>query len=184
MGLPEWDTIRVTIESNPTPSSRGGSSSSNALVPAAAAAAAAEATAATTAEAGSKSATASSGITGGGLDGTAAGQEIMEENTAELWIASRCLDRREQFLTRYGRNEKTKLIGKLQKLGGGAPGREAVVSEDEKKSMMAYYFKKQEEMKALAENNDDDFLNSVWANPKALQSQLRGQGTVKAPGVR
>ncbi len=158
MGLPEFDTIRVTIESNPTPSSRSTSSVNDP--------------------------TAISGITGGGLDGTAAGQEILDEATAELWIASRCVDRREQFCTRYGRNEKTKVVGKLQKLGGGAPGREAAVSEEERKSMMAYYFKKQEEMKALAENNEDDFLNSVWANPKALQQQLRGQGTVKAPGVR
>lgn len=119
----------------------------------------------------------------GGLEGTGAGQEVMDENTAELWIASRCLDRREVFSQRYGKNEKTKVIAKLQKVGGGAPAREAAVSEEERKAMMAYYFKRQEEMKNLAENNEDEYLNSSWANPKQLQAQLRGQTVIRAPGI-
>ena len=78
-----------------------------------------------------------------------------------------------------------KVIGKLQKPGGGAPGREPAVSEDEKKAMMAYYFKQQEEQKRLAENSEDDYLHSSWADPKQLQRSLRGQsGAVKAPGLR
>ena len=155
MGLPDYDSIRCVIESNPTQSS-----TSDPI-------------------AGSNNS-----ITGGGLEGSAASQEILEEDSSELWIASRCLDRREQFSTRYGRNEKTKMIGKLQKLGGGAPGREAAVNEDERKAMMAFYFKKQEEMKQIAENNEDDYLNSSWANPKALQQSLRGQASIRAPGVQ
>ena len=137
MGLPEYDTVRLTIE----------------------------------------------GLDG--LDGTAAGQEILDGDTAEVWIASRFLDRSQKVCDRLGRNEKTKVIAKLQKPGGGAPGREAAVSEDEKKAMMAYYFKKQEEMKKLAENSEDEFLHSSWADPKQLQRSLRGQiGAVKAPGMR
>jgi hypothetical protein len=75
MGLPEWETVRLTIEGEE------------------------------------------------GLAGTAAGQEILEPNTAELWIASRCLDRSQKFCDRFGRNEKTKVIAKLQKPGAGAPAR-------------------------------------------------------------
>jgi hypothetical protein len=138
MGLPEWDTIRLTIEGEE------------------------------------------------GLQGTAAGQEIMSPETAELWVASRIFDRSngQTVADRLGRNEKTKVIGKLQKPGGGPPGREPGVSEDEKKAMMAYYFKKQEEYKKMSENSDDDYLHSAWADPKNLQKSLRGQSDIRAPGLR
>mmetsp|Transcript_19005 Transcript_19005/g.19744 ORF Transcript_19005/g.19744 Transcript_19005/m.19744 type:complete len:288 (-) Transcript_19005:111-974(-) len=139
MGLPEWDTVRLTIEGNH------------------------------------------------GLEGTAAGQELLDPNTAELWIASRVLDRTNNHTVadRLGRNEKTKVICKLQKPGGGAPGREPGVSEEEKKAMMAYYFKKQEEYKKLSENDEDSYINSSWADPKQLQRSLRGQNdSIRAPGVR
>lgn len=139
MGLPEWDTVRLTID----------------------------------------------GIEG--LEGTAAGQELLNPDNAELWIASRALDRSpgQTVADRLGRNEKTKVIAKMQKPGAGAPGREAGVSEEEKKAMMAYYFKKQEELKKLSENDEDDYLHSAWADPKQLQRSLRGQSdSIRAPGLR
>jgi len=138
MGLPEWDTVRLTIEGNE------------------------------------------------GLDGTAAGQELIDENTAELWVASRIFDRSSgrTVADRLGNNEKTKVVGKLQRPGNGPPGREAAISEDEKKAMMAFYFKKQEEMKKMSESSEDDYLNSSWADPKQLQKSLRGQSDVRAPGLR
>jgi cilia- and flagella-associated protein 298 len=120
-----------------------------------------------------------------GLAGTSAANEMLDENTAELWIASRCLDRNQTIYERFGKNEKTKVIAKLQRPGAGAPAREAVVSEEEKKAMMAYYFKKQEEMKQIAENSEDDYLHSSWADSKQLQRSLRGTSTgIKAPGIR
>ena len=135
MGLPEWDTVRITIESN------------------------------------------------SGLEGTAAGTEVLDDSTAELWVATKYFDRNQTVGDRLGRNEKTKVIAKLQSRGSGAPCREAGISEEEKTAMMAYYFKKQEEMKQLAEANDDEYLNSSWADPKQLQRSLRGQNGVKAPGI-
>lgn len=136
MSLPEFDTVRLTIEGNE------------------------------------------------GLDGTAAGQEILDPDSAELWVASRNFDRNQTVADRLGRNEKTKVVAKLQKPGAGAPGREPGVSEEEKKAMMAFYFKKQEEMKQLAENSEDAYLTSSWADPKALQRSLRGQTNIRAPGLR
>lgn len=138
MGLPDWDTVRITIEGNE------------------------------------------------GLDGTGAGQELIDENTAELWVASRMFDRTNNQIVadRLGRNEKTKVVGKLQRPGAGPPGREPAVSEEEKKAMMAFYFKKQEEMKKLAENSEDDYLHSSWADPKQLQRSMRGTTSIKAPGLR
>jgi len=135
MGLPEWDTVRATIEGE------------------------------------------------SGLDGTAAGAELLDPNTAELWAASRDFNRSQTVADRLGRNEKTKMIVKLQKPGAGAPGREAAVSEEERKAMMAFYFKKQEEMKQLAESNEDEYLHSSWADPKSLQKSLRGVGSIRAPGL-
>jgi hypothetical protein len=136
MGLPEYDTVRMTIEGEH------------------------------------------------GLDGTAAGQELLDRDTAELWVASRMFDRSQTVGDRLGRNEKTKVIGKLQKPGAGAPGREAGVSEEERKAMMAYYFKKQEEMKQLSENSEDEYLSAAWADPKSLQRSLRGQTNIRAPGLK
>jgi len=120
----------------------------------------------------------------GGLDGTQAQGGVLEPDTATLWCAGREFVRGETVADRLGKNEKTKVVAKLQKPGGGAPAREPVVSEDERKAMMAHYFKKQEEMKALAEATDDDYLSSAWADPKALKSSLTGTGSVRAPGVR
>ena len=85
MGLPEWDTVRITLE------------------------------------------------TVEGLDGTAAGMEVLDPETAELWVASRTFDRNQKVKDRLGKNEKTKVIAKLQRPGAGAPGREAAISEEEKK---------------------------------------------------
>lgn len=139
MGLPEYDTVRLTIENN------------------------------------------------SGLEGTSAGQELLDPSTSELWIASKMLDRSPGSIIadRLGRNDKTKVICKLQKPGAGAPGREAGVSEEEKKAMMAYYFKKQEELKKLSENDEDNYLHSAWADPKQLQRSLRGQDdSIRAPGLR
>lgn len=48
-----------------------------------------------------------------------------------------------------GKNEKTKIIAKLQKKGQGPPAREPVFTEEEKKTMMAYAYKKQEQHKVI-----------------------------------
>ncbi|CAM9212566.1 unnamed protein product [Ectocarpus fasciculatus] len=120
---------------------------------------------------------------GEGLEGTQAGTEILDEETAGLWMAGKEFRRDQSVGDRVGKNEKTRIMCKLQKPGSGPPGREPGVSEDERKAMMAFYFKRQEELKRLAEANDDDYLASAWADPKQLQRSLRGTGTVRAPGV-
>ena len=119
-----------------------------------------------------------------GLEGTAASAELLDPADATLWVASKDFPRDQKVGDRLGFNEKTKVVAKLQKTGSGPPAREPAVSEEERKAMMAHYFKKQEEMKKLAEATDDDYLASSWADPKALQQSLRGQGSVKAPGLR
>eukprot|EP00904_Undaria_pinnatifida_P003098 jgi/Undpi1/1278/HiC_scaffold_11.g04670.m1 len=120
---------------------------------------------------------------GDGLEGTQAGTELLDAETAGLWMAGKEFRRDQAVGDRVGKNEKTRVTCKLQQPGSGPPGREPAVSEDERKAMMAYYFKRQEELKRLAEANDDDYLASPWADPKQLQRSLRGTTSVRAPGV-
>jgi Protein of unknown function (DUF2870). len=51
-----------------------------------------------------------------------------------------------------GRNEKTKVIVKLQKHGQGPPGREPVISEEERKQMMLHAYRRQEDLKVQADH--------------------------------
>lgn len=71
----------------------------------------------------------------------------MEEEMTQLWWAGKELLRGKKLEDFVGRNEKTKIVAKLQKKGGGAPGREPVFGEEEQKKMMAYAYRRQEEMK-------------------------------------
>ncbi len=119
-----------------------------------------------------------------GLEGTGVANDILDAEDAQLWVAGKEFVKGETVGDRLGKNEKTKVIAKLQKSGSGAPAREPAVSEEERKAMMAHYFKKQEELKKLAEQNDDDYLGASWADPKNMKKNLQGVGDIKAPGVR
>jgi len=109
------------------------------------------------------------------LSGKQASKMVIEEASAELWWAGKQLQR-EKILSDYvGKNEKTKIVIKIQKRGGGAPQREPAVSEAQQKEMMIYYHRKQEEAKKMAEQEDEDsYLNSPWANPNTLKQTLQG----------
>ncbi|KAI8825209.1 uncharacterized protein EV422DRAFT_605904 [Fimicolochytrium jonesii] len=112
------------------------------------------------------------------LTGTAASKEVIDIDTASLWWAGKELQREKKLVDYVGKNDKTKIIVKIQKKGQGPPLREAPLSEQQQKDMMAYYYRKQEEHKKLAENDEDDYVNSAWANTKALKSAFSGVGNV------
>ena len=83
------------------------------------------------------------------LDGAAALEEL-DPNHTSLWCFSKELQR-DKLLSEYvGKNDKTKVVAKLQKKGAGAPTREAIVSEDEQKAMIAFYHKKEQEQVRVA----------------------------------
>ncbi|XP_078512353.1 cilia- and flagella-associated protein 298 isoform X3 [Lissotriton helveticus] len=113
------------------------------------------------------------------LSGTQAAQQVIEDSEAQLWWAGKELLRKQKLKDFVGKNEKTKIIVKIQKKGQGAPAREPVVSGEEQKQMMMYYYKKQEELKKLAENDDDSCLDSEWADPHALKRQFQGVKDIK-----
>ena len=73
-----------------------------------------------------------------------AGKELYPEKTIESYV---------------GKNEKTKIIVKLNKKGFGAPVREPLIQQKEYTNMLSYYKKREKEMKKLDEDNDDAYLN-------------------------
>lgn len=113
------------------------------------------------------------------LSGTQASLQVLEEDSAALWWAGKDMQRGKKLQDYIGKNEKTKLIVKLQKKGQGAPAREPVVSEEEKKHMMAYAYRKQEELKKLEEDSDNSFMDSAWADPNQLKRQFQGVKDLK-----
>lgn len=120
----------------------------------------------------------------GPIQGIEGANELLDPLTATLWFAGKEMQREKLVKDYVGRHEKTRFKARLQRSGSGAPAREPAISENERKSMMAHYFKKQQEMKKLAENDEDDYLHSSWADSGALQSGLRGMGSIKAPGIQ
>ncbi|CAN2387610.1 regulation of cilium movement [Pristimantis euphronides] len=107
------------------------------------------------------------------LSGTQAGQMVIEEPIAQLWWAGKELLRNKKLGDYVGKNEKTKLIVKIQKRGQGAPAREPVVSEEEQKKMMMYYHRRQEELKKLEEDDDISYLNAEWSDSSSLKRQFQ-----------
>lgn len=118
------------------------------------------------------------------LSGSADSKEVLDPKTSTLWWAGKELKKDKKLSDYLGRNEKTKIIAKLQKANQGAPVREAPLSEQEQKNLMAYYYKKQEELKKLEENDDDDYLAAEWANPRALKSAFSGIREVSWRGFK
>lgn len=112
------------------------------------------------------------------LSGRQAELQVIMEDEAQLWWAGKELVRSKQLHQFIGKNEKTKIVCKIQKRGGGAPVREAAVDEDTQKQMMAYAYKKQEEWKKLEEADDESYLNAPWADSGALKRQLHGTGNI------
>lgn len=109
---------------------------------------------------------------------------ILQSSSTSLWMAGKEFPKGKLVSDRLGKNEKQKVIAKLQPSSEGPPSREPVVSEDERKAMMAHYFKRQEELKKLSDADDDEYLNSSWADPKQMKRGLQGIGDVRAPGLR
>ncbi|XP_022089950.1 UPF0769 protein C21orf59 homolog isoform X2 [Acanthaster planci] len=118
------------------------------------------------------------------LAGTQASLDVLEEANACLWFSGKEMQRGKKLLDIVGKNEKTKIIVKIQKKGQGAPGREPVFSQDEQKEMMAYAYRKQEEMKKLETEMDDSHLGAEWADPNSLKRQFHGLRDVKWGGTR
>ncbi|XP_073928905.1 cilia- and flagella-associated protein 298 isoform X3 [Castor canadensis] len=108
-----------------------------------------------------------------------AGLSVIDESQAQLWWAAKELRRTKKLSDYVGKNEKTKIIVKIQQKGQGAPAREPIISSEEQKQLMLYYHRRQEELKKLEENDDDSCLNSPWADNTALKRHFHGVKDIK-----
>ncbi|XP_008425473.1 cilia- and flagella-associated protein 298 [Poecilia reticulata] len=113
------------------------------------------------------------------LSGTQASLQVITEEACQLWWAGKEMQRGKKLQDYIGRNEKTKLVVKLQKKGQGAPAREPLVTDEQHKQMMLHCYKRQEELKKLDEADDDSYLDSEWSNRQALKRQFQGLTNIK-----
>ncbi|EQB78510.1 hypothetical protein CB1_000995050 [Camelus ferus] len=80
-----------------------------------------------------------------------AGLNVIKESEAQLWWAAKELRRTKKLSDYVGKNEKTKIIVKIQQRGQGAPAREPIISPEEQKQLMLHYHRRQEELKETEE---------------------------------
>jgi len=113
------------------------------------------------------------------LSGQQASKLVIPEFQCAIWWASKELQDGKLLSDYVGRNDRTKIVAKIQKIGQSAPAREAVVSEAQQKEMMAKAYRRQEELKKLEENSEDDYLHSAWADSGQLKRHLTGMGDIK-----
>ncbi|XP_068186906.1 cilia- and flagella-associated protein 298 isoform X2 [Antennarius striatus] len=113
------------------------------------------------------------------LSGTQASVQVITEDECQLWWAGKEMQRGKKLQDYIGKNEKTKILIKIQKKGHGAPAREPLLSDDQQKYMMGYYHKRREELKKLEEADDDSYLNSDWSDPNSLKKQFQGLTNIK-----
>ncbi len=107
-----------------------------------------------------------------------AAADFLDSAECALWWAGKELAAGKELSDFVGKNEKTKVVLKLQLKAAGPPAREPRIDEDAHKQMLAFYHKRQEELKKLkADDNDDtSYLASAWANPNSLKAALVNNG--------
>lgn len=113
------------------------------------------------------------------LAGTYKDVNIFDADTAQLWWAGKELTRDKKLSAHVGKNDKTKIIAKLQIRGHAPPPREPPVDSETQRAMMAWYYKQQQEQKKLEEDEEDSFTNSSWSNPKSLRCHLQGTSSIR-----
>lgn len=112
------------------------------------------------------------------LSGTQASLDVIDPAMAVLWFSGKEMQRNKILSHYLGKNEKTKVIVKISKIGQGAPAREPVISEQDRKQMMLHQYRRQEELKKLEEDGDDKYLNSSWVNSNSLKMSFQGLSNI------
>merc|ERR1740129_873156 len=77
------------------------------------------------------------------LDGRSELQDVLDPTDAVMWFAGKEMQPGKIVSDYLGKNEKTKVVIKLQNRASGAPVREPRVDENTHKAMLSYYYKKQ-----------------------------------------
>jgi len=112
------------------------------------------------------------------LNGTQDSLQVITLEEAELWFCGKLITPGKCLMDFIGKNDKTKVVLKIQKKGGGPPGREPVMTEDERKELMLLAYRKQQDAKRLEEDEDDSYLNSAWADSASLKRSFHGLSNI------
>lgn len=112
------------------------------------------------------------------LAGTQAGKEVIEPALAQLWFSGRELEAGKVLSDYVGRNEKTRVVLKLQRRGQGAPAREPLLSEQQQKQLMLAEYRRREELRRLDADRDQTHLDSGWSDPGSLKRAFHGLSNV------
>jgi hypothetical protein len=81
-----------------------------------------------------------------------------------------------------GRNDKSKVLIRLQTRKEGQPAKEGGVSAEEQAAMLALLRRKQQEAADVAGADDVETDDAPWANPRALKTHFSGVGNVRIGG--
>ncbi|XP_045596824.1 cilia- and flagella-associated protein 298-A [Procambarus clarkii] len=111
------------------------------------------------------------------LIGTQDEKFVLEASMTQLWFAGKEMQCGKKLLDYVGRNEKSKMIMKVQKRGQGPPSREPTLTEEQRKALMAAEFQRREQLKKLDED-DDSYLNSSWADNHQLHRAFQGLSNI------
>jgi len=112
------------------------------------------------------------------LGGTHDSLQVIPDSQAELWFCGKPIHRGKQLLDFIGKNEKTKVVIKIQKSGHGPPAREPIMTEAQQKEIMLHAYRKQEQAKKLEADEDDEYLNSEWADSESLKRSFQGLSNI------
>jgi len=99
---------------------------------------------------------------------------VISLETAQLWWAGKQLEPNKRLSDYTGKNEKTKIVVKLQESGQGPPSREPLMGAEEQKQLMLCAYRRQEELKHLEEDDDDEYFNAQWADKLTLKRSSHG----------
>ena len=78
-----------------------------------------------------------------------------------LWWAGKELEKERALMEYAGKNEKTKIIVKVQKAGGEQPPREPPVDAETYKQMVKYYYKKVDEAKEFEKKSVESHYEKI-----------------------
>ncbi len=106
-------------------------------------------------------------------------KQALEEAEATLWFANKELKREEPLSKYLGKNEKSKVLVKLSTRSVGQPASECFWNDDEaQKRMMADNYRRARQIKELEQDDDDSYMNSPWADGKALKKRFHGLNNI------
>lgn len=108
------------------------------------------------------------------LEGTQAGKLVLDAGMTQLWFAGKELQCDKTLKHYLGSNDKTKVIIKVQRRGGGAPAREPQLSLEQQKTLMLDQHRRREELMKLEQAEDDSYLDSTWADSRQLHRSFQG----------